>query len=94
MSNSSDKSNRDPYIDEDHLYHKYEMMKMANERNMKEKHQALAKIKQLEEENAKLMEAYKCLQVIDKQLDELICISLYKNESGHKAIKQALKNGQ
>lgn len=34
------KENRDPYLDEDHLYNKYESMKMANERNMDEKHKA------------------------------------------------------
>jgi uncharacterized coiled-coil protein SlyX len=39
---------KEPYIDEAHLYNKYEASKMANERNMKEKFEALDKIKKLE----------------------------------------------
>ena len=31
---------REPYLDEDHLYNKYESMKMANERNMQDKFKA------------------------------------------------------
>jgi len=52
---------KEPYIDEDHLYNKYEALKVANERNMKEKFEALDKIKELEvkisDKGAELSEA-------------------------------------
>ena len=41
-------SKREPYLDEDHLYNKYESMKMANERNMREKFDALNELKAIE----------------------------------------------
>ncbi len=51
------------------------------------------KLIKLERENARLREAYKCLEVLDRLIESSVCISLYKNESSHKAIKQALKEG-
>jgi hypothetical protein len=47
----------------------------------------------LQKQNDRLRQAYKCLEVLDRVIESSVCISLYKNESSHKAIKQALKEG-
>jgi len=76
-------SAKDPYLDEEHLYNKYQMLKMANERNMKEKHE-------LEAENRRLRAV---LTYIDKEsgnyADKTVAISLI--ESFKRRAREALK---
>jgi hypothetical protein len=61
-SKSAEEAAREPYIDEDHLYRKYESMKMANERNMKEKHEAQAALAWQREREAELEIKISCLE--------------------------------
>lgn len=64
---------REPYIDEEHLYNKYQEMKVANERNLAEKFEALKQWKMtselLEQERNRLTAE---LADVRKERDELL----------------------
>ncbi len=85
---SEENKHRDPYLDENHLYDMYEAMKMANERNTKEK---FALQKQFNE----LKNIYNYVNQTNREKEYVIMnqdVELEQLKAQNKILREALEN--